>query len=127
MTPRWLDKQALLLLHSESLAEHGGLSGLRDENLLDSALARPENLLAYEGIESLPRLAASYCVDIARNHPFNDSNKRIAFIAMVLFLRINGVFLVVDPVEAVQVMLTVATGEMVEEALAEWIASHLHH
>jgi len=83
--PRWIDKRALLLLHDEDLAEHGGLPGLRDEGMLDSALARPLNLLAY-GKPTMAALAASYAFGIARNHPFADGNKRAALLATGLFL-----------------------------------------
>ena len=86
---RWVDRQALLLLHDESLAEHGGAAGLRDEGLLDSALARPLNLVAY-GKPDLAELAACYAVGLAKNHAFVDGNKRAAFLAMGLFLYLNG-------------------------------------
>ena len=86
---RWINRQVLLLLHDESLAEHGGAPGLRDEVLLDSALGRPQNLLAY-GSPDLSDLAASYGYGLAKNHAFVDGNKRIAFAAADVFLRING-------------------------------------
>ncbi len=118
--PRWIDKRALLLLHDEDLAEHGGLPGLRDEGLLDSALARPLNLLAY-GEPSMAALAAAYAFGIARNHPFNDGNKRAAFLSAGLFLGINEISFEPDKVEAVQVFLALAAGEIAEEELAAWI------
>jgi death-on-curing protein len=86
---RWVDKRLLLVLHDESLAMHGGLSGIRDEGLLDSALARPEHLAVY-GEPDIAALAASYGVGLAKNHPFVDGNKRAAFLAVGLFLMING-------------------------------------
>lgn len=116
----WIDKQALLLLHGESLAIHGGLSGLRDEGLLDSALARPLNLAAYE-MPDLFDLAASYGIGAAKNHPFNDGNKRAAFLAVGLFLALNGYRLRVGQIEATQTMLAVAAGELDEPALAAWL------
>jgi|ERR1700689_2703703 death-on-curing protein len=119
--PRWIDERALLLLHSETLAEHGGLAGVRDPGLLDSALARPRNLHAYEPESDLARLAAAYGFGLARNHPFNDGNKRAAFLAIGLFLQINGRELTADPVEAIAVILSLAEGTLGEPKLAEWI------
>jgi death-on-curing protein len=118
--PRWIDKRALLLLHDEDLAEHGGLPGLRDEGLLDSALARPLNLLAY-GEPSMAALAAAYAFGIARNHPFADGNKRAAFLATGLFLGINGISFKPDQAEAYRVYFALAAGEVAEEELAAWI------
>lgn len=123
--PRWIDKEALILLHAESLAEHGGLEGLRDEGLLESALARPRNIHAYEEIDDLAALAAAYAVGIAKNHPFADGNKRAAFLALGLFLALNGKRLVADRVEATQVMLAVAAGKLSETELAGWIKAHM--
>jgi death-on-curing protein len=116
----WVDKQALLLLHGESLAVHGGLAGIRDEGLLDSALARPLNLAAYE-MPDLFDLAASYGIGVAKNHPFNDGNKRAAFLAVGLFLALNGYRLNAGQVEATQTMLAVAAGELDEPGLAAWL------
>jgi len=123
--PLWLNRQALELLHSESIAEHGGAEGLRDEGLFESALARPQNLLAYEGVTDLARLAASYAFGLAKNHAFVDGNKRIAFIAAALFLRINDQRLVADQAEATLVMLSVASGAFSEAELADWIRNHI--
>ena len=118
--PRWIDKRALLLLHDDDLAEHGGLPGLRDEGLLDSALARPLNLLAY-GEPTMAALAAAYAFGIARNHPFADGNKRAAFLSIGLFTRINGIDFRPDKVEAYQIIFALAAGEITEEQLAAWI------
>jgi death on curing protein len=118
--PRWIDKRALLLLHDEDLAEHGGLPGLRDEGLLDSALARPLNLQAY-GEPSMAALAAAYASGIARNHPFADGNKRAAFLGTGLFLGVNGISFRPDKVEAFKVYFALAAGEVSEEELAAWI------
>jgi death on curing protein len=120
----WLDKSALLLLHDESLVDHGGASGMRDEGLLDSALARPVNLAAYAEPD-LAALAASYAVGIAKNHPFVDGNKRAAFLAMGLFLYLNGHRLTATQAEATVTMLAVAAGEMTEDELAAWIGAHI--
>jgi death-on-curing protein len=120
---RWVDKRALLLLHGESLAEHGGLPGMRDEGLLDSALARPLNLVAY-GMPDIADLAASYGVGLAKNHPFVDGNKRAAFLAVGLFLALNGFRLATTQLEATQAMLAVAAGELDEAAFAAWLRQH---
>ena len=116
----WVDKRALLLLHDESLAEHGGLPGLRDEGLLDSALARPTNLAAYGGPD-LIELAASYCVGLAKNHPFVDGNKRAALLAMGMFLYLNGHRLVASQADATLAILAVASSEWDESTLAAWL------
>lgn len=121
---RWVSKTALLLLHGESLAEHGGAAGLRDEGLLESALARPGNLSAYRHPD-VADLAASYAVGPARNHPFIDGNKRAAFLAVGLFLAANGWRLVATPAEATLAMLAVAAGELDEAAFAAWLRLHL--
>ncbi len=121
---RWVDKQALLLLHDESLAEHGGASGLRDEGLLDSALARPMNRAAYETPDRVA-LAASYGVGVAKNHAFVDGNKRVAFLCVGLFLAINGWRLQASQLEATSAMLAVAAGELDEAAFAEWLRQHI--
>ena len=116
----WIDKRLLLLLHDESLAEHGGLAGMRDEGLLDSALARPRNLLAHADPD-FAALAAAYCFGLARNHPFVDGNKRVAFLSIGLFLAINGLRLVATQADATLTMLAVAAGEVDEAALGDWI------
>jgi len=121
---RWIDKRVLLLLHGESLAEHGGLPGLRDEGLLDSALARPLNLAAY-GQPDLCDLAAAYGCGLAQNHPFADGNKRVAFLAVGLFLALNGQRLQATQLEATHVMLAVAAGEIEEVAFAAWLRAHV--
>jgi death on curing protein len=123
MTWHWIDKQALLLLHDESLAEHGGSAGIRDEGLLDSALGRPLNLEAY-GKPDFADLAASYAVGIAKNHPFVDGNKRAAFLATGLFLYLNGYRLSVSQADATLTMLAVAASEIDEAAFAEWLRRH---
>lgn len=123
MNWRWVDRRALLLLHADSLAEHGGAAGLRDEGLLDSALARPLNLAAY-GEPDFAALAASYGVGLAKNHAFVDGNKRAAFLAVGLFLALNGQRLVASQVEATTTMLAVAEGSLDEAGFADWIRRH---
>jgi death on curing protein len=120
---RWISKRALLLLHDESLAEHGGATGIRDEGLLESALARPENLAAY-GEPDVAALAAAHAFGLAKNHPFIDGNKRAAFLAVGLFLALNGHRLVVSQAEATAMVLALAASEITEEAFAAWIRAH---
>jgi death-on-curing protein len=123
--PRWLRLQAILILHRESLDEHGGLDGIRDQGLLESALARPLNLFHYEAVTALPRLAAAYGYGIARNHPFNDGNKRAAFLSAILFLKMNGVRFNAPQVLATQTILQLAAGELTEKAFATWLELHI--
>ena len=123
--PIWIDKRALILLHAESVSTHGGFDGLRSEVLLELALARPRNIFAYDGDTDLARLAAAYAIGIARNHPFADGNKRVAFLSIGLFLRLNSVRLIADKAEAVRLMFAVAEGTLDEAALADWIGSHM--
>ena len=117
---RWVDKAALTLLHDESLAEHGGSAGMRDEGLFESALARPVNLAAYENPD-IASLAASYGVGLAKNHPFIDGNKRVAFLAVALFLALNGYRLRASQIDATTTMLAVAAGQIGEADFADWI------
>ncbi|GAD24739.1 type II toxin-antitoxin system death-on-curing family toxin [Acidovorax sp. MR-S7] len=121
---RWISREALFLLHDESLAEHGGAPGLRDEGLLDSALARPQHLVAY-GSPDLADLAAAYGVGLAKNHAFVDGNKRAAFLAVGLFLLLNGQRLSATQVEATLTMLDVAAGQLKESAFAQWLREHM--
>ena len=123
-TPRWLAKEALLLLHRESLRQFGGAEGLRDEGLLDSALARPLNRFAYEAEHDICRLAAAYAKGIAQNHPFVDGNKRAALAAAGVFLMLNGLDLAADPAMATVAVLDLAAGEMSEDDFAGWLRDH---
>jgi death-on-curing protein len=121
---RWVDKRALLLLHDESLAEHGGLAGLRDEGLLESALASPQNLATY-GHPDLADLAAAYASGLAQNHPFADGNKRAAFLAAGLFLGLNGYRLTASQLEATRTMYALAAGDIDEAAFAAWLRANI--
>jgi len=123
--PHWIDKRALLLLHEESLALFGGARGMRDEGLLDSALARPVNKFLYEEVRDLAALAAAYGFGIARNPAFVDGNKRAAYLAMGLFVAINGKRLRPDPVNAIQTIVELAAGNIDEAGLAKWTATQL--
>ncbi len=120
---RWVDRRALELLHDESLAEHGGAAGLRDAGLLESALARPLNLAAY-GEPDVHALAAAYGVGLAKNHPFVDGNKRAAFLAVGMFLMLNGWRLTAPQADATLTMLAVASGQMDEDTFARWLRQH---
>ena len=123
MSWRWISKQALLLLHAESLAEHGGGQGLRDEGLLDSALTRPQNLAAY-GNPDHAALAASYGLGLAKNHAFVDGNKRAALLATGLFLYLNGWRLTASQADTTLAMLSLAAGDLSEDAFAAWLRAH---
>jgi death-on-curing protein len=120
MSFRWISREVLVLLHDESLAIHGGASGVRDEGLFDSALARPENQLAY-GAPDVFECAAACAYGLAKNHPFVDGNKRVAFLATGLFLRINGYRLAVSQADAVNAVLSLAAGDFSEPDFAAWL------
>jgi death on curing protein len=122
--PRWISRRALLLLHAEALAEHGGASGICNEGLLDSALSRPENHIAYKEKCDLAQLAAAYVVGLTQNHPFLDGNKRIAFLSAGLFLELNSYELVASPLEAVRVFFSLAAGKLTETELSSWIRTN---
>ncbi len=118
--PVWVLKSVVLAMHDEQLAEHGGQPGIRDEGLLDSALARPEQLLSY-GQPDLFDLAAAYVHGILRNHPFLDGNKRTAFLTGYVFLARNGKLLNAPEAEATQVTLNLTTRKITEEKFADWL------
>jgi death-on-curing protein len=120
MSFRCINRQALVLLHDESLAIHGGASGLRDEGLFESALTRPENLAAY-GSPDVFECAAAYAFGLAKNHPFVDGSKRAAFLATGAFLRINGYRLSVSQADAVEAVLSLAAGDLPEPDFAAWL------
>lgn len=124
MSWRWVDKQALLLLHGESVAEHGGAAGIRDAGLLDSVLARAQSHVAY-GDPDVAELAAAYGAGISQNRPFIDGNKRAAFLSVGLFLALNGYHLVATQAEATLAMLSLAAGELKEEEFAAWLRRHV--
>lgn len=119
--PVWIDKGQVLAIHARQLSEHGGSSGVRDENLLESALARPQNLLANsENSPSLGRLAAAYAFDIARNHPFVDGNKRTALVVSFVFLILHGIVITATREERYFVFYDLAAGHISEEELTAW-------
>lgn len=120
----WVDIEVAIAAHAEQLAEHGGASGVRDRSMLESAMARPLNLVAY-GDPDIAELAASYAFGIARNHPFVDGNKRTAAVVSETFLVLNGHALTCTDVELVITFLALAAGELSVEALAAWFRSHV--
>ncbi len=122
--PRWISKRAPLALHAEQLAEHGGSEGIRDETLLDSALAKPQNVFAYADSPDLFQHAASYAYGIARNHAFVDGNKRTALVISILFLNRNGWDIEAAKSAVYNTFLHLADGSLSEENLAAWFASH---
>jgi death-on-curing protein len=119
----WINKNAVISMHLEALALHGGAEGIRDLGLLESALARPENLHAYsEQSPSLAQLAAAYAKGIVSNHPFIDGNKRTAFIVSVTFLFLNGLVLTATKEDRVLTFWSLADGTLTEDQLAQWFA-----
>ena len=120
----WIDPAVLLAVHEEQLAEHGGAGGTRDVGLFESALARPRNLAA-DGTPDVADLAAAYGHGLARNHPFVDANNRTAFVAVELFLVLNGEELVADDADCVLAMLSVAAGDLDEPAFAAWLRERI--
>jgi death-on-curing protein len=122
--PIWIESREIQAIHLTLLAQHGGSQGLRDENLLESALARPKNAFHYSDSPSLAQLAAAYGFALAKNHPFIDGNKRVALAAIGVFLDINGYDLIADQVDAVMTILKLAASEMTEAELAVWIAAN---
>lgn len=108
-------------IHSDQLREHGGLTGVRDENVLESASARPQQKWHYGQVTDIPMLAASYAFGLVRNHPYRDGNKRIGFLAMVTFLGINGYTFEATDAEVVTTLLALAAGEVPEDQLTDWI------
>jgi death-on-curing protein len=119
--PEWVELETIEVLHDASLAAHGGASGIRDKGLLESALQRPPYLFFYEGQTDICILAAPYAAAVSGNHPFADGNKRAAFHAMVLFMRLNGLRLVADQGEAAAAIYSLAAGELDSDRLAEWL------
>jgi death on curing protein len=123
--PRWLSRVVIDAIHHDQLREHGGLPGVRDENVLESALARPQHKWHYGEKTDIPTLAAAYGFGLARNHPYRDGNKRIAFLAMVTFCGINGYDLEATDAEVIGEMLALAEGRVSEEDLVGWIRQHI--
>ncbi|ALG60173.1 MULTISPECIES: type II toxin-antitoxin system death-on-curing family toxin [Citromicrobium] len=122
--PQWLSLDLALAIHDRQLAEHGGPTGVRDQGMLESALARPLNQWTY-GEDDLCAPAAAYAYGIALNHPFADGNKRTAWVFARLFLRLNGQALSFAPRDAIDIVLALAAGELSEDELADCFRQHL--
>lgn len=122
--PKWLDRKVAIAIHDRQLAEHGGGTGVRDEGMLDSALARPINRWAY-GTDDPATLAAAYAFGVARNHPFVDGNKRTAWVLARLFLALNGHELRFEPADAIAAMLALAAGELSEAEMTDWFGERI--
>ncbi len=123
--PVWVRIEAIKVLHERSLALHGGPSGVRDGGLLESALDRPKNRFHYDSVSDLIELAATYAVAVSGNHPFADGNKRAAFHAMTLFLRLNSKRLVADQADAARTIFRLAAGEISEVELTDWLRTRV--
>jgi death-on-curing protein len=121
----WIVDSVVPAVQEAQLAEHGGMVGIRDEGLLDSALARPRNVQAYGGDPDAAPLAAAYGFGLSRNRPFLDGNKRTAFVVMELFLNLNGWNLNAEDVDCISAMEALASGKLSEKALAKWLRGHL--
>lgn len=119
--PRWLTRLVVDAIHSDQLREHGGLPGVRDESVLESALARPQQKWHYEESIDIPMLAAAYSFGLVRSHPYRDGNKRIGFLAMVTFLGINGWAFETTDTDVVTQFVALAAGDVSEDQLADWI------
>ena len=123
-TPFWLLSEAVVVVQEMQIDRFGGSGGLRDAGLLESALARPVNKQAYDEEATVFDLAAAYGFELARNHPFVDGNKRIAFAAMAMFLSENGYELAPDRMDALQTIMKLAAGDIEEDELARWVEAN---
>lgn len=123
--PRWVDRLVVDTVHHDLLRAHGGMPGLRDESALESAVARPRQKHAFDTSVDVAALAAAYGFGLARNHPFNDGNKRISFVTMAVFLGLNGYDLEAPETEVVTTMPDLAAGVITEDVLADWLRAHI--
>jgi death on curing protein len=119
--PFWLDERMVRAMHADQIFQHGGSSGIRDENLLSASLARPRHVFAYTDTPTLFDLAAAYGYGLAKNHPFIDGNKRTAFVVMAAFLELAGYSLNAPEMEVVLIMERLATDQESQESLSEWL------
>ena len=120
----WLSRMVVDAIHNDQLREHGGLPGIRDENVLESALARPQQKWQYAEDTDISTLAAAYGFGLVKNHPYRDGNKRIGFLAMVTFLEMNGHEFNATDVEVVAEILALADGRVSEPELTDWVSDH---
>lgn len=119
--PTWLSRVVVDAIHNDQLREHGGLPGIRDENVLESALARPRQKRQYADHADVPMLAAAYAFGLVKNHPYRDGNKRVGFLALVTFLELNGYELETTDGEVVAEIVALADGSASEAAFTDWI------
>jgi len=122
--PRWVSRLVVDAIQTDMLLTHGGMPGLRDENLLESALARPRQRFSYECDADVAALAAAYGYGLVSDHPYNDGNKRVAFVVMAVFLGLNGLEFTASEADVVTTMVALASGELDEETLADWVRLH---
>ena len=122
--PKWIDRLVVDAVHLDQIREHGGLAGLRDENALEAALARPRQKRHYEPKSDLAALAAAFGFGLSRDHPFRDGNKRVGFVVMVVFLELNGWRFEAQEAEVVPTMIALAEGTIGEQEVANWIREH---
>jgi death-on-curing protein len=122
--PQWLGRTVIDAIQNDQVREHGGLAGVRDENGLEAALARPRQKWHYDAAVDLPTLAAAYAFGLITNHPYRDGNKRIGFMAMVTSLELHGLTLTATDAEVVDEVLAVASGTLSEAALTDWVRKH---
>jgi death-on-curing protein len=122
--PRWLSRTVVDAIHADQLREHGGLTGVRDETALESALARAQQNWNYAEKTDMALLAAAYGFGLVKNHPYRDGNKRIGFLAIVTFLGINGYEVEASDTDVITEMLALADGRVLEQELADWIRKH---
>lgn len=122
--PTWLSRLVIDAIHADQLREHGGLAGVRDDNVLESALARPRQAWHYRPSTDIPALAAAYAFGLVRNHPYRDGNKRIGFLAMVTFLGVNGYAFEGSDADVVVEFVALAAGDASEDSLVTWVRGH---
>ncbi len=122
--PSWLNERMIKAFHEDQISLHGGLSGIRDENMLAASCARPRHLLAYDNTATVFDLAAAYGYAFAKNHAFVDGNKRVALVSILTFLSLNGFLLEVAETKAVSVMTRLAAGEEMQESISKWLAEN---
>ena len=122
--PKWLTRMVVDAIQNDQLREHGGLPGVRDENVLESALARPQQKWHYSDRTDVPTLAAAYTFGLVKNHPYRDGNKRVGFLAMVTFLGLNGHDFSATEAEVVIEIVALADGRLSEDALTDWTRQH---
>ena len=123
-SPVFIREETVLIIHQKQLAEHGGLEGIRNKSLLESALLRAKNHFYYENEKSLEKLAALYTFGIIRDHPFNDGNKRVALVICLLFLELNGVKITATEIECYKCIMAIANGTLTEEEFTQWLGKN---